>query len=226
MARQYESNYIFCCGSETINESGHSVQSIPKFDGLLIDYIRKGYTPPTSAQFYLTSDLKKVGGYNEKIKSGVDHDLWLKLAFRGFKIKSLDEGFVMINPKSRISETRMTMEWEKRFNGLMNSLTEWKPDIEKYMGKEFYDLFKMSYHYYLHRKYFVRSINLKEIRSSWFFFMGCKMKKTLLLEIIRLTLKKIHKKLYQNGVLQTKVVTQPTLLIDKLGSDKNMCKVI
>ena len=37
--------------------------------------------PPVGSQVYLLSlDKTKVGGYREEIKSGVDHDLWIRIA--------------------------------------------------------------------------------------------------------------------------------------------------
>jgi glycosyltransferase involved in cell wall biosynthesis len=143
LAEQYNSDYCFCCGSKTTDQLGRTVYSKYALDGLLLDYIKTGYTPPVAAQFYFTKSLLKVSGYNESIKSGVDHDLWLKLAFAGYKIKSLDDYLSVPNTNSSLD--RMTTNYYKRLNGIENSLKIWKNDIVKRLGLPFYLDFKNKY---------------------------------------------------------------------------------
>ncbi len=38
-----------------------------------------GFTPPVGSQIYRTGLVRKVGGYNPDVRSGVDHDLWINL---------------------------------------------------------------------------------------------------------------------------------------------------
>ena len=46
----------------------------------LNDFILFGYTPPVGSQMYELELVRNCCGYNEKVKSGIDHDLWISLS--------------------------------------------------------------------------------------------------------------------------------------------------
>lgn len=198
LAEGYNEDWCFCCGSE--NKLGCP---IPEMEGYLKDYIKQGFTPPVASQFYFTSTLKKINGYNPKIKSGVDHDLWLKLAFNKIKIKSLEKCLSI--PNGNISEERMTTNYEKRVSGINNSLNIWQKDIEKNFSKAFFKHFKKSYRYYLYKKSFIGEVKKLNLIKSIYFFKKCPKKLYLIRKIITNTIKKTLIKL--NVLKKEKTVT-------------------
>ncbi|MEQ9441134.1 MAG: glycosyltransferase family 2 protein [Cyclobacteriaceae bacterium] len=146
VANDFDDEWCFCCGSITEDLLGQTVYA--KYDNLegpLLDFIQQGYTPPVASQFYFTSTLQRYGGYREEVKNGVDHDLWLTLGFQGVKIKSVDQYLSLPSEVIDISREKMTNSYNKRINGLLNSLEVWKPEISAHYGEHFYTSFKKAY---------------------------------------------------------------------------------
>ncbi len=164
LAEEYNDEYCFCCGNES---SKHCF--IPKLDGNLSEYIKKGYTPPVAAQFYYLSSLKKINGYNSEIKTGVDHDLWLRLACNDYKIKSLEKCLAISSTQTDTS--RMTTNPKKRISLINNSFKEWEEMIVSKFGRDFFEFFKKGYFYNIYRKFFLLSLRNRKIFSAGKYFL-------------------------------------------------------
>ncbi|MFT5760368.1 MAG: glycosyltransferase involved in cell wall biosynthesis [Alteromonadaceae bacterium] len=123
-----------------------------------------GHTPPVGAQFYKLSELKKVGGYDENIKTGVDHDLWLSLAAKN-NIKCIFEDFSLVTPDkiANSNTVKMTTDISKRVGGIEASILKWKDRLEEIGGKKFYSYFKQEYRYYLQRRFFMMGLRQRNI---------------------------------------------------------------
>ena len=146
IAEDYGSNYVYCCGCLSVDQLGIQTISIPNSsDGDLFEYVKNGYTPPVAGQFYFTSTLRSVNGYNVKVKSGVDHDLWIKLAKSRVKIKFLDKCLAKVNV--RIDPQRITQS-KKRLERLEESQELWKNDLIQMYGIRFFDRFCEAYRAY------------------------------------------------------------------------------
>ena len=109
----------------------------------LVDLFYWGVTPPVGSQIYKTSIINQVDAYNDKVTSGVDHDLWVRLltlnpsvgiAIGAIAIVGKGEGF-----------NRMTTAISKRERGINRSLEIWKPSLEQAFGSVFFDYFSKSY---------------------------------------------------------------------------------
>jgi glycosyltransferase involved in cell wall biosynthesis len=124
------------------------------------------YFPPVGSQFYLTEVLKKVGGYDETILSGVDHDLWIRLLSLNQDILcSVTSGYVAYS-QTGLSANRMTTNEKKRFEGIRSSLTTWRPLLTKEISIDFYEKFEKSYFNHIKYKFFRKgcaTLNLKMI---------------------------------------------------------------
>ena len=81
----------------------------------LRDHIKSG-SPPVASQFYFVESLEMVGGYNEAVKSGVDHDLWFSLAAKNIQVKTIPQALSIQNPNTDIS--RITTSYDKRIREL------------------------------------------------------------------------------------------------------------
>jgi glycosyltransferase involved in cell wall biosynthesis len=146
VADQYDPQWCFCCGSITTDLLGQTV--FGRYDcleGELRDFIQQGYTPPIASQFYFTETLIACGGYDTRIKSGVDHDLWLNLAFNGIKIKSVDQYLSIPSEAIDFKRNKMTNSYEKRIHGITNSLNVWREKIEQHYGEAFFQRFVNAY---------------------------------------------------------------------------------
>ena len=143
VAKEYNDNWSFCCGSEGYDYFGTKINVLPNFEGYLRDYIRSGYAPPVASQFYYLSSIKKAGGYNPDIKSGIDHDLWIRLAKINNKLKCLR--LSLSKPNTDLDMSRMTTNYEKRIDGIKKSLKLWKNDLVDMYDKNFFEKFSKSY---------------------------------------------------------------------------------
>ncbi|WP_115009609.1 glycosyltransferase family 2 protein [Synechococcus sp. N5] len=135
----------------------HLFPSLPT----LKEIMYAGVTPPVSGQAYRSCVLKKIGGYNPIIKSGVDHDLWISLTTIN-PLVSVAWGIVPItNTDSSVS--RLTTLETSRRQGISHSLEAWQPLLTRNFSIDFYIHFCMCYQQYLDFRFLQFSIQ----RSDW-----------------------------------------------------------
>jgi len=201
IAEQYDDKWSFCCGQSFMGRDGDVVSLIPCMEGKLVDYIKKGHTPPTSAQFYFTEALKSVGGYDERVRSGVDHDLWLKLAFDGCYIKSVEKCLAPFN--SNIGYNRMTSDMVVRRKEVNKSLKLWKDQITEHIGEDFYEHFAKSYEGYLDTTYFMSLLKQRELKGAVQLFRKSNFKSKLIGKAFNFFRKKILKHRNKNNCITT-----------------------
>lgn len=211
IALKYDDNWCFCCSSEYKNFFGRRIEATFEYEGMIKDLIKKGYTPPVASQFYNLSGLKKINGYNSNIKSGVDHDLWIRLAKLGFKIKYVP--MVLNLPNTNFSQTRMTTNFNHRVKGIKKSLLIWKSDLIKMYGDKFYTNFCKAYLYREYLQFLIRYsksldiIKIIKIFQNISFFDFFKILLDLLLKIL--------KNIYQTIFAMNKIKLEPSLKIKK-----------
>ena len=153
VAEHYDSNWCFCCGYISKTRGRPIRYDFPKQESSLKAFIAAGWTPPVAGQFYSTDTVRRVCGYNERISSGVDHDLWLKLAVVDINIRTVQGCYAL--PDVSVMPEKATTNEERRRRDLEKSLIEWRELIETSFGREFYRHFIDCYQYYLSRKFFV-----------------------------------------------------------------------
>jgi glycosyltransferase involved in cell wall biosynthesis len=117
--------------------------------------ILEGYTPPVGSQVYDLNLLKQVGGYDTRIRSGVDHDIWISLSVKN-PLVGVHWGNSVIVSES--NSNRMTKNENHRRNNIKHSLLIWKPKIIQTYGEEFYYHFKSSYGKYLDFSFFLTDL--------------------------------------------------------------------
>lgn len=188
LARNYNSNWCFCCGPKVVRKN-NTYCFIPTFSDSLENIIYQGYTPPISGQFYHLSSLIKVKGYNESLKSGIDHDIWLKLAVEGIKIKSNNKCLVF--PNKDIYMNRITTDSTKRITNIRDSLKIWKPLIMSNFKTGFYEHFKTCYEYFNYKSFFFHSLKKSDFKMAVYYLRNCPRKYNLIIEVLKKTADKI-----------------------------------
>lgn len=118
--------------------------------------IIKGITPPVGSQLYRTSILKKVNGYDPRVKSGVDHDLWISLAGLNPRV-GICWGHTAFSNKNR-TQARMTNQEDIRKSHICSALEIWKPKLINAFNEEFYEHFIKSYLQLLDTNFFFKNI--------------------------------------------------------------------
>lgn len=165
LSEGFDQRYVFC--SSII--STHTQPRVKMISGSLRDFLYLGYTPPVASQFYPLSTLLNIGGYNEKIKSGVDHDLWLSLGANEYSIAWLNRDLVTINSDN--SQSRMTYNYKKRLLGIKDSLIIWSNTLKDNYPNFFFQNLKKNYAYNTHKKFLKSSLKNKNVRFIFHLLM-------------------------------------------------------
>ena len=126
---------IYCC--QRLNLPFHN------FDCNLKELMKLGFTPPVGGQVYLTENLLSCGGYDERIKTGVDHDLWFAFAAKGFDVKWINVELVSVNTDSTMS--RMTTDYNARVKKARDSIEIWREKYNECFPVEFWDKLYKNY---------------------------------------------------------------------------------
>jgi glycosyltransferase involved in cell wall biosynthesis len=97
-------------------------------------------TSMTSSILIKKSELLKVNGFDERLASFQDYDLWLRL-FKDNKIDFIDETLVIVDRE--LSEYRVSHNLEGRLGALKVIISKWEKEINKYSNtKEFKNKYK------------------------------------------------------------------------------------
>jgi len=206
-AENYDDTYSFCSSIISNDTKVKAICSSFK------DFILLGYTPPVASQFYHTKALKELGGYDEDITSGVDHDLWLTLGFKSYNLVWLNRDMVTVNQDE--TEDRMTFNVDKRVSGIKKSMKIWKNKIGNNFGERFFSFFEKNYKYNTYKKYILLSIKNKDY-SKAFSYLVVLPKQLFLLDIKRYFNKKFKNEETLIHPTFTKCIAETKLIISRI----------
>jgi len=127
-----ESYAIVYCGIENLESDHYSSIGRPSIRGNLRDEIvRNGlYTIP-STNVFRKSVLVSIGGLDTDLETGVDHDLWMKIASNGYYVDYVDEP---LTKHISYNIPQMTTDSSKRIVGIQKYLKKWEPTIYDWLG--------------------------------------------------------------------------------------------
>lgn len=116
-----------------------------------------------SSGFYKLSLIQQIGGYDEELKSFVDHDFWLKMSKAGFNSYSLNKPltktFVFDRKKSMVTDVT------KRIQVIEEFLTKWEDYFSEIMGESRGKLFCNNYRKKVISELAVRNIHNKNFEN-------------------------------------------------------------
>jgi len=154
-------------GAEIIDSKNNLLDVyLPFNEGNLKDSIINYGTGTISSCFlFIKEKIVKVGGFDEKLISGIDDDIWMSLAKFGYSNIIITNPFVQINRDHNIG---MMSSTNRRIKGLSQYVRKWSPTIIEWLGEE-------SGKKYLN-KYFITSVGMLasekiavgDFRSSYF----------------------------------------------------------
>jgi glycosyltransferase involved in cell wall biosynthesis len=128
----------------------------------LSDLMALGVTPPVSANIFAASAVQGVGGYRPKIRSGVDHDIWISLLKRDTRAAVV---WGVPPATSRASRGRMTRDEAARRAGIGESLRIWREDLSSQFGDDFVIHFEREYERHLNRSFLAQDIKGMRVLS-------------------------------------------------------------
>jgi glycosyltransferase involved in cell wall biosynthesis len=126
---------VVYCGVEISYPDGYAfVPNYPKNRGNLRKAIMRSGPITLSSTFLFSRDaLLEVGGFDERIVSSVDHDIWMALAAADYDVHVVDEPLVVTYEGP--SRLRMITNTSKRIAGVQAFVDKWMPTYQAWMGE-------------------------------------------------------------------------------------------
>jgi len=109
--------------------------------------IKVGPATPSSSFMFVRSKLLEIGGFDEGLISGIDHDVWMKLAVAGYSNEVIKKPLVMVTRNDR---PKMMSDTERRILGLTQYVKKWTPTYREWFGEIEGDIYA--------RRYFIRIV--------------------------------------------------------------------
>ena len=124
---------IFYCGTISETEGGQVVR-VPNLSGPIYGAMMSGWTPPQSACLFRKQALEWIGGFDENLVSGIDHDIWMECAVAGYKVDFIEEALVIVGTHNNAD--RMTLNTDRRIMGIKKFLSKWEHEIKIALGQK------------------------------------------------------------------------------------------
>ena len=90
-----------------------------------------GAGTPSSSFLFVRQALIGVGGFDEKLKSGLDHDIWMSLAANEYSSEAVRRALVIVRRDSR--QTMMS-DAATRIRGIDQFVNKWLPTYQEWFG--------------------------------------------------------------------------------------------
>ncbi len=123
---------VVYCAVES-RQDGRTISVVPpENEGNLAEAIRRdGPSTLQSSCLFRRSALIDVGGYDEWLRSSVDHDIWMALAVGGYDAATLDEPLVV--SYDEFADSMMT-NTETRIEGARQFVEKWRSTYHEWFG--------------------------------------------------------------------------------------------
>jgi glycosyltransferase involved in cell wall biosynthesis len=134
---------VVYCGMKILSNNSISINSPSIRGNLKNKIIAHGlYTIPSSCVYNRTI-LLTIGGYDLDLKTGIDHDLWMKIAKNEYFVDYVDESLV-----KHISSNmpQMTTDVSVRIIGVDKYLDKWRPTIIEWFGRQKGEKYCLNYY--------------------------------------------------------------------------------
>ena len=131
-------------GCRVLDPAGRTISiNLPRNQGNLRESImREGAATPSSCFLFLRSALLRVSGFDEKLISGIDHDIWMKLAVAGYSNGIIRKPLVNVYKNDRQA---MMTDTERRIAGIAQYVEKWTPTYKEWFGESEGDVYGRRY---------------------------------------------------------------------------------
>lgn len=125
---------VTCATEMYFPRNGRVSVRMPQDRGSLEQAMMNGIgSTPSSSFLFLKNALEKVGGFDEKLVSSVDHDIWMSLAVEGFHTDFVPEPLVIHFDRFRRHSAMSATE--RRIAGVRQYIEKWLPTYRKWFGE-------------------------------------------------------------------------------------------
>jgi glycosyltransferase involved in cell wall biosynthesis len=116
-------------------DQNRKVLLLPKILGDIKEYLLSRRLKTISSSHLMPRKVwQAIGGFDESLRSSVDHDMWMQLAQGGYRALAVEDPVAICyqapSKKSMMSHTRSRIEGVEQF------LSKWRPVFEEWYGTE------------------------------------------------------------------------------------------
>lgn len=122
-----------------------------------------GAVTPSSSFLFLRTALLNVGGFDEHLVSGIDHDIWMQLAVGGYASEIVPEPLVIVH---RSEGRTMMSSSAQRIEGVRQYVEKWTPTFEKWFGRQAGRLYGRRYFIDVLARLAAQKLTRLELRST------------------------------------------------------------
>jgi glycosyltransferase involved in cell wall biosynthesis len=125
---------VVYCGVEVRRAGRADTMMLPANRGNLREAIeRDGAATLPSTCLFPRGVLHGVGGFDERLPSSIDHDIWMALATHGYDALAIDEPLVVTHASEG---ERLTTRTASRIRGVRLYLDKWLPAFREWHGRD------------------------------------------------------------------------------------------
>jgi len=148
LAQNKDSKYgVFYCAQKITKPSGKTYINHPRIKGKIsTEIIKKGLGTISSTSLFTKSALKKIKGFDESLKSNIDHDVWMALAIQNYWADYVDLPLVIHTVKD---QPRMIGDYQPRIRAVNQYLKKWQSTINQWFGIKKGRAYSKNYYNYV-----------------------------------------------------------------------------
>lgn len=126
---------VVYCDNIIVSENDRVIgKGKPEIKGnIRSEIIKKGLSTIPSSCLFKKRSLETINGFDENLKSHIDHDIWMKMAKNNYTADYVDEALVRTYQDNR---SQMTTNFNTRLEATENYLKKWESEIKKWFGEK------------------------------------------------------------------------------------------
>ena len=144
----------------SIRESGKNL-----IDQNIWEYLLQGWTPPnTSTLLFRKEVFWALGGFDPRLTSCQDHDLWMRVAISDVEVKYSPERLSYFTTQTN---NRVSYDYGSRLHGASDFLRKWRDEIVTSRGTMYYEWFKADYIFKVMWPIFLKGFENRDWSRIW-----------------------------------------------------------
>lgn len=153
------------CDQWTVNAMGDMSASHKKLIRTDIwEHLLDGWTAcNTSTLFFKKDCFHEIGGFDGRLTSCQDHDLWIKVALQDVKVEFCPERLSFF---ARDASDRISVDFHKRLAGAQSFLEKWRNEIIDSRGPRHFDWFRNTYLNKVAYPVFLSCVRKKDLKTA------------------------------------------------------------
>lgn len=165
LSKTKSDNYAFVyCGQKVYRPNGSFFVMTPKHRGnVKKSIINEGISSISSTYLFRKNALEEIGGFDERLKNNIDHDLWMTFASKGWSCDFVEEPLTINYRKVQIK--RLTTDGHKRLKEFEKYIKKWTQTFKEWYGNEYNDYIE-NYRYRVYTMFIDDCLMKGDLRSA------------------------------------------------------------